>query len=62
MRLERRFLKEPKNTESGKRQFNPVVTRIIIGRVDIAMLLLMGRSAIESESDEDIAEDSILAK
>ncbi len=62
MRRELRFLNEPKNTESGKRQFKPVVARIIIGRVDIAMLLRMGRIGIKSESRDDVADDSMIAK
>ena len=34
-------------------QFNPVVDRIIIGRVDIRMFRPKGRNAAESVSDEE---------
>jgi hypothetical protein len=60
--LERLFLIALKKIAKGNKQFKPVVARIIIGRVDIPRFLLMGRSAAESESDEDIEEICMVIK
>jgi hypothetical protein len=46
--------------DMGKRQFNPVAERIIIGRVDIPMFRPKGRYAGESETDD--GEEGIICK